>query len=474
MAHIEQLKKLRPLGKLEQVSTSCHHLGFFNNVGLSAHYKLSSSSSPAVPDLRQLIYAATGDLVRKHRILFAIPVNEDTTNTYFAALPSINLNRTITFLQRSQPFIPNEGEDKELDAILEDQHNTNFKSDYGTLPFWRLIILQNPGVEKEFTASFIYHHAIGDGVSGLVFHNALRDSLETASSSLSLDVKTERTVVADSDTSILPPLEELHPLPINPTSPSPPAKKLKEWTGNPIHTPCKSRFSSLYLSPSVSNTFFQECKEKNASVTSALSSVIATVLFSILPPTAEALTCIIPVSLRPWLKLPREVTNDAIGTYFDATNVQFTRADHKSQDSSSTDIWAGAEQVSKVINDYLGNVSPSGEPYTAVAIFKTIEDVSVIFNSMIGNPRDAAFEVTNVGLFPSSTNPQTESAPLWQVEKVMLSRSAVVSGAAVTVSVATGGNGSMTVGFTWQDGVLEDDVIDNVSQGVRKYFNRYQ
>lgn len=450
-------------GTLEQVSASCHHLGFFNNVGLSAHYKLSESSSPPISDLRRLIYAAAGDVIRKHRILFAIPVNEDTPNTYFASLPSIDLNRSITFLKRSQPGA-NEGEDKELDAVLENQHNTSFKSEYGTLPFWRLIILHGSGVE-EFTASFIYHHAIGDGISGLIFHNALRAALEAASSSP--DCKTEETVVPGENAALLPPLGELHPLPINPTPPSPPTINLKEWTGNSIRIPCKSRWASLSLSPSVSKAFFQECKEKNLSATSVLSSIIATVLFSILPPTAEALTCIIPVNLRPWLKLPRDVSDGAIGTYFDATRVRFTR-----QDPSSTDVWPGAQQVSTVMKDYLHNVSPSGEPYTTVALFKTLPDVSVIFSSMLGKPRDAAFEVTNVGLF-SSPILKTEDAPLWQVGRVLLSRSSLVSGAAVTISVATGGNGSMSLGFSWQEGVFEDDDLDNLSQGVRKYFEKY-
>ena len=462
------------IGKLEQVSASCHHLGFFNNVCLSADYKLSESSPRVVFDLRRLVFAAAGDVIRKHRILFAIPVNEDTPDAYFACLPSVNLNRCITFLQRSQPFASaSEGEDKQLDAILEDQHNTNFKSEYGTLPFWRLIILQNPGVENEFTASFIYHHAIGDGVSGLVFHNALRNALEAASSSLP-DCKTEESIMPDGNTSILPPLEELHPLPINPTSPSPTATDLKEWTGNSIHIPCKSRWTSLCLSSRSSKAFFQECKENNLSVTSALSSIIATTLFGILPSTVEALTCIIPINLRSWLKLPREVANDAIGTYIDATRAHFIRPSQNSQDPRSTNVWPGAQQVSNVMNDYLRNVSPSGEPYTAIALFKTIPDVSVIFNSMLGKPRDAAFEVTNVGLFSPSTTPKIEGAPLWQVGKVLLSRSSVVSGAAITVSVATGGNGSMTVGFSWQEGVLGDDVVDNIIQGVRKYFKKYQ
>lgn len=86
-------------------------------------------------------------------------------------------------------------------------------------------------------------------------------------------------------------------------------------------------------------------------------------------------------------------------------------------------VWSGAQHVSTSINDYLGNVSPSGEPYTSVAVFKTIPDVSVVFNSMLGKPRDAAFEVINVGLFSPATTPQAAEDAHWQVEKVLLSRS---------------------------------------------------
>ncbi|KAI9151855.1 putative alcohol acetyltransferase crmB [Paramyrothecium foliicola] len=476
MVGIQQLKLLRPLGKLEQVSASCHHLGFFNNVGVSVQYKLASSSIPAASSLRRVIFAAAGDVIRMHRILAAIPVNEDTPETYFAALPSIDLNQSITFLKRSKPVADSgEGEDKELDAVLEEQHNTNFKAGYGTLPFWRLIILQSPLAEDEFTASFIYHHAIGDGMSGLVFHKAFHGALEAASDSSSLGPESEHVNIPDDSSSILPPLEELHPLPLNPTpsvAPASPAVVLKEWTGNSIHMPCKSRWKSLHLSPSVSKSFFQECKGQNLSVTSGLSSIIATQLFSLLPSNAEALTGIIPVSLRPWLRVEREVADAAIGTYFDATRVQFTRHDAGCTDANSAGIWSGARQVSKAIEDYLRNVSDSGEPYTAVAIFKTIPDVSAVFNSLVGNPRDAAFEVTNIGMF-APTSPSGEGTPSWQVGSVLLSRSSVASGAAVTVSVATGGDGSMTVGFSWQEGVIEDGIVDSVGRGVRSYFARY-
>jgi Alcohol acetyltransferase len=444
-------------------------LGFFKNVGLSADYKISESSSPTVSDsdLCCFIYAAVADVLRKNRILFAVPVHEETPESYFGSLPSIDLSRCISFLKRSQYWDGNsEGEDVELDTILEDQHNMDFKSGHGTLPFWRLIILQNPGMGMEFTASFIYHHAIGDGVSGLIFHNSFRDALEAGVVS-SPERKSETIVFTDENTSILPPLEELHPLPVDSNT----ATNLEGWTGNPIHVPCNSRWSSFCLSPSASEAFFQECKGNNISITSALSSIIATALFRNLPPTVEALTCIIPVNLRPWLKLPREVSNNAIGTYFDATRVQFS----KSQVTEPEDVWAGAQQASKSINDYLCNVSLSGEPYTSVAFLKSIPNIAEVFSSMIGKPRDAAFEVTNVGLLSISGALKTQgNTPVWQIGRVLLSRSSAASGTAITISVATGGNGSMALGFSWQEGVLERDLVGNIRETVKKYLQRYE
>ncbi|EHK44332.1 hypothetical protein TRIATDRAFT_293585 [Trichoderma atroviride IMI 206040] len=468
MASIRQLEKLRPLGKLEQVSATCHHLGFFNNVGLSVHYRLSQLFPPITFDLCDLIHLAVGKVVQKYRILSAIPINEDTPDAHFASLLSVDLSRSIKFLTRSQPWNDlGEAEDRELDAILEDQHNTDFKTGYGTEPFWRIVVLQSAEQKMDFTVSFIYHHAIGDGVSGLVFHKNFHDALEVLSSTPAPCFRREETVVPKEDAKIPPALGQLHPLPINPAPPANATGSFNQWTGNCIQHPCKSRWTSLHLPPIVSKSFFLKCKQNGLSVTSVVSSTLATVLFDILPLDVGALTCIIPINLRPWLQLPREVGDDALGTYFDATRVLFKRPEQiPNNPHSVNDVWIAARKVSGIVNDYLSNVSPSGEPYTAVSALETIPNVSTIFKPMIGEPRDAAFEVTNVGIFPTRATPETNEASIWQVGKVVLSRSSLVTGAAVTVSVATGGDGSMTIGYSWQEGVVSDDLVEKINQLV--------
>ena len=447
-------------------------------MGLSANYKRSDSTS--VSNFHRLIYAAIANVIRRHPILSAIPIDEDTTNPYFARLPCVDLKKCVFFVQRRQPLaVDAEAEDNELDAVLEDQHNTNFKAEYGNLPFWRLIILQNPGVEDTFTASFIFYHGVGDGVAGLTFHNSFRDALNTISSS-ALESKTEHIFVSD-DVPLLPPLEELHPLPISDIAAKPTTEVLKEWTGNPIHLPCVSHLKSLALSPSTSKAFIQDCKKNNVTVTSALPSLIAAILYNILPPTTEALTCIIPVSLRPWL--PRHIVNGEMGTWIDAFKVQFLRLDQNIENpvsdteaiSNLSELWAQAQNTLQAIKSYL-TATPSGEPYVNVALFKSIPDVSAIFNSTIGKERDSAFEVSNLGVVSNFTSQDPSTAgndPVWQVGKVTFSRSSVVSGSAITINVVTGGNGGMTLGFTWQEGIVEDKFVEGVVSGVRNFFEAY-
>lgn len=239
--------------------------------------------------------------------------------------------------------------------------------------------------------------------------------------------------------------------------------------GNPIHAPCITQYRSLYLSPSRTEQFVRVCKGNGLSLSPVLAAVIAGALFNILPSSVEALTGIVPVNLRPWLDLPRDVADAAMGTFIDAFKVQLRRSDYSPDDRSSSRVLPAAQHVAQDIRRYLtGNISPSGEPYTAVAIFKTIPDVSAVFKSTIGNDRDAAFEVSNIGQVSNCA--ETESDCQWRMGRVTFSRSSVVSGSAVTTSIVSGGDGALTIGFSWQEGVVEDSLVELLIGEIRGYF----
>lgn len=463
------------IGKLESISAVCHHLGFFNNVGISAHYKLSDLRALELEqDIHQIVYGAVAGVVQKHAILSAIPVDEDTPNPYFARLESIDLKQTVSFVRRNKYHPDSYTEeirvDPELDELLELQHNTNFKSSYGTAPFWRLIILQDESKQKtvtsddhhrkepiSFTAIFIYHHALCDGVSGLDFQASFREALDATITSPKLS---SNAIITTRQNALLPPIEELHPLPTNPNAHAPPVTA-NQWTGNAIQIPIKSRFKSLSLSPDLSTTFIQRCKAHGVTVTAALPPLIAIALYNILPADIKSLNTNIAVSLRRWL--PQEVVSGALGNWFDAFQVRSFRSDLYENDPH--DIWPLAAKTLNAITEYL-NASPNGGPYTSIGHFKAIPDLGTIFDSLIGGQRDSAVEISNLGVFPPSKNERS----LWTVGDVVLSRSAVVFGSAITVGAVLGGNGALSLSFTWQEGVIEEDIVDEVINQVTRFF----
>jgi len=446
---------------------------------MSAHYTLSNtiSSTTQPPDLKSVVYAALTDVVRKHAILSAIPINEASPEAYFARLEVIDLAKCVSWKTRTGCATRGE-EDGELDAVLEGQHNVDFKSDYGDVPFWRLIILQDPATQLSFTASFIFHHSLGDGATGSIFHTSFLQGLNTAISLPSLDTHSNTRIPVDPTIQLLSPLEHLHPLPLNPTPHShraASASELEEWFGTPIHTPLATHYKTLYFSPATTAMFAKKCKDNGVTVTSGLTAVLSGALFAALPDSVESLTGIIPINLRPWLSLPAAEAHVAMGSFIDAMKVQVSRAQYGQCGGDGESAMNGlraAQHTSEEIKRYLVNASPTGEPYTSIAPFKLIPDVAAVFTSLLGTTRDAAFEISNLGRFQDRPAEQLpcggDDAAHWRIGRMVFSRSAVAFGAAVTTSVVTGADGGVSVGFCWQNGVVDSSVVEQVMRGCKE------
>lgn len=409
-------------------------------------------------------------VVRQHPVLFAVPVFADTKEPYWGRLPSIDLKQAVTVVERSQPLDDDgEGRDRELDALLEKQHNTNFKAGYGTLPVWRVIILQDYGETHQFTACFIAHHSMTDGTGLQIFQDSFYKALCNVSSSQAAS-ETEHIVYSNDDP-IAPSLEELHPLPMPENPRQPEDTVASEWTGSPVKLPCRTRYRSLSLPPHLMKPFLQKCRKHKAAPTAALPSLVARVLFDNLPSTAECLICNVPVSLRG--DLPSKVVEGVMGNYIDAFKVKLLRSDLEVQDSdasSSVGIWNHARKIKEETRRYFANVSPSGEPYANVAIFKLVPDIAAALKATLGQARGESFEVSNLGNFSLPTLKGGSNA-LWKRGKAMLSRSAYAAGGPLVICVLNTDE-NIGFGFTWQEDSIDGDVVESVVNGLGKYFSQ--
>jgi hypothetical protein len=422
---------------LEQFSSARHHLGFYNSVGLSASY---ACHRPA--DHKAAIFSALAIVIDRHPALSSIVMGEDSNEPYFARLSEINLENAVTFVTRQIP-VTGSGRDVELDSILATQHDVSFKETHGIVPYWRLIIITPAKIENEFVASFIFHHSLGDGASGMVFHRGFLAALSSNPPRLTSNI------IYPINTPLLPNLEALVPLatPLHSASPG----SINLWSGSKIIPPTQSNVHSLHFTAETTKHLLQACRLHGTTLTSTLPVLIASALFSSIPDTFQSLECTIPVSLRRFL--PEPVDESVIGVYLDAFSVYYDRP------SASQFPWSEAKRSRGLINDYLnsngGNIN--------VAKFKQIEDMRAFFSGRMGKERGTSFDVSNLGAMKVGH----EENQGWKMGKMLFSRSAFVSGSAIAAGVVTGADGCLSIGFCWQEGVVEMVIVGMVVEKVR-------
>jgi hypothetical protein len=467
-------------GHVEKFSTSRHHLGFYNNVQMTASYQNANSTIP----LQDLVFHALRQVIGQHPILSAIPVDEDKTTAYFVRLPKVDLRTCAQFVERQTP-VPKEGErDEELDSIIEAQHNKNFKEDYGSKPFWRLIVLSSPSSTTSFSASWVFHHAIADGTSGVVFHRSFFAALR----SIAADAVTSDPVVDPPKTDLIPPLEVLHKLPLTWLYLAKaqwydwfPKKRATLWTGGNItfdpSVAARTHLSCLNFSRETTDSLLKLSRENKTTLTATVQCLIAAAtLFNLDKSKYDRLHVPGAVTCRRYLTLAPEQghIDNAIGTW-----VTLYFFDHKRNSASSPSTskegkeetvldlfsWDEARRLRGEIQKELSKNMKN----SVINLFRWIPDFVEYYQSKVDKPRTQSFEVSNVGVFkPKEGEGEGEG---WKVGRCVFSQCAPVAGSAFEVGVVTGGDGALSLGLSWPDGAVEDELIKKIVESVSEAVN---
>ncbi|EHA28288.1 hypothetical protein ASPNIDRAFT_134470, partial [Aspergillus niger ATCC 1015] len=382
-------------------STARHSLGLYFNVAVSATYILPDTFT--LP-LKDYVYKACETLIGQHPILSAIPVNEDTEDTWFVRLPEIDLSQSVAFQRRTRDF-PNDDEpDVELCELLQVQHSTGFTA---PLPFWRLYILTDEAYDRRFTAVYVFHHAIGDGTSGKAFHQTAK-------------------VWSPRDSRL--------------------------WTGAKISAPIETKLRQIVIPAAVSAALRKNCRQNNATVTSALQAAVARALFTHLPEKYTRVQMNGALSCRRWLK-GGEVTDQSMGVWV----MDFGESFYRNQVNQYPDTfpWGQARKSRTTIEQALGREGKNA----GVCLLKYIDNFQDLFGGKIGKNRNESFEVSNVGILQPK---QAEDPSRPQIKRAMFSQTPSALGAALHVSSITGGDGCLILGITWQTGIAEPELVNAV------------
>ncbi|KIN06754.1 hypothetical protein OIDMADRAFT_36559 [Oidiodendron maius Zn] len=440
---MSQPQRLRQVGQLEKYSTTRSHLGLYNNVAVTASY-----IGVVDQHLKIAVHDALAIVTSQHPNLSAVPVEEETLNPYFIYLTEIEVTQVTTFVKRSLHY--DEGShDAELDEIVQDQHNQPFQHHKPERPFWRLVVLTDLQNESEFMASFVFHHSLADTGSTVIFHECLAAALSRPGANTSKSAR----VVQTPCTPLLPPLEELNPLTVSEGF----AEKARSrffvhdapeyiWSAGKTRVPMEVRFRSIAVSVRDTRGFISACKKHHCAVVGPLQTILASTLFSLLPEQYSTLICDGAVSLRRWLNPP--VSSKSMGCWVGS----FIETYERQQFS-----WGEARRSRQTIETALSK----GGADMAVGCFKYIEDFNEYLSAKIGQPRGTSFEVSNVGAVRPS--PVDDS---WKLGRVLFSQSANAVGGALKLSVATGNDKGLNLGFSWQNGVLEESFVYLVIQDM--------
>ncbi|KIV84466.1 hypothetical protein PV11_00242 [Exophiala sideris] len=478
MADHHFLTRLRPVGLLEQFATARHSLGFYNNVGVSAFY--SSLSPRDFPALKHLIFVALDAVIADHPALSAVPVDEGTSAPYFARLPQINLQEATTFVSSELVLDPyNEVSIKELDRILEEQHNTGFRNQASSLPFWRMIVLYEPEKCLNVVVCFVFHHALADGTSGLAFHRAFHSALDRANSitptfgGYGSHGNTE-FVARPPDRSLIPSLEDIHPLPLSityilkslwndwfPTRPS------TVWTGAPITAdPSKrrSRFQSICFSQDTTASLLRACRSHSTTLTAVVEVLTAAAVLTELPSEYSTVRCDGAIAMRRWL--PHDVVNeDSIGDWVSRYVDEHRRTDGNVRGRSKAIDLFSWDEARRVRNTIETELNKEGKD-SVVGLLKYAGDLHQRFKGKIGKDRDETLEISNIGVYKSGVAEDKNCE--WKVGRVVFSQCTDVCGPAIGVSLVTGGDGCLNIGLSWLEGIVEGDWMEQMIRTLRQ------
>jgi len=457
-------------GRLETFSTARHHLGFYKNVSCAATYSNPSSTTP----LESLTFRALRIVIARHAMLSAIPAQEGKSypDVYFARLPSIDLRTCVQFLERTKS-VGDDERDEELDQVLQEQQNRDFKESVGTKPFWRLIVLHEPSKPGSFTAIWVFHHALADGTSALVFHQTLLSALQTIPAETS---ETESTMVKSPDTPLLPPLEELSPLPISagfvikallglwfPGWFNPRPAKL--WTGGPVSNDPKhlhAKLRSLIIPSSATNKLLELSRNNKTTMTGTLECIIASaVLANLDPDKYERVKVDGPISMRRFMKWKGGSLDDELVSGMTEYAYVHARPASSSPPSPSTS-WEDARGVRAAIQKELDKNGRN----SVVGLLRWVDDIQKFFTDQLGKERANSFEMSNVGVYREKK--VEEGNGKWKIGRCVFSQCPNVAGAAFAANVVTGGDGCAVLVFTWYEGIVDGVLMEKVSTSVEK------
>ena len=231
------------------------------------------------------------------------------------------------------------------------------------------------------------------------------------------------------------------------------------WTASPIKTDVEHRtkFRSFTVAKSTTEILVSAARENRTSLTATVQAAVAASIFTHLPVEKySVLTVDGAVSLRRFL--PRAVISEEARGSSVSRYVEMHRRPKHGDEGLDLYSWDEARRIKGTIDGELGKKGAD----SIVSLLRYAGNLKRLFKRAVGNDRSESFEFSNLGIIGAA-----KADGDWEIGRMVFSQSADVIGAAMEVSLVTGGDGCLSIGFSWLEKVVEEEWIVGVMRSLR-------
>lgn len=393
--------------------------------------------------------------------------NERGSSPGFVRMQSIDVEGAVRFLgkDKDETMTAMDAKSEDVAALLEDAFTSIIDASEcaaAGLPLWRVT------VASANILVFSWHHAIGDGQSGLAVLRAILDGLNSVDSIPTGTTTDYHAVRPPASTSLSPPLEALtdvtpslatlFPLLLGLIVPRKWSQR-RTWSGNavPRRTSAdavKTHVRLIAIPAPPAARLIASARAHGATLTSALYVlVLATLspLVAALPGKRRytRLRTNVPVSLRHITETPANVMCEEISIHVSSEALLL-----------SGFSWEKAAPYSKELH----RAVPRTREIVGAMKF-LFGDYEGYFKGMLGKKREGSFVLSNLGAFKTDATETMTSASqgsqAWSIGNVYFAQDDSIIGYAIKINVVGGTNGSVHISITWGEGALDARIVES-------------
>ncbi|MCJ1397463.1 hypothetical protein MMC11_000656 [Xylographa trunciseda] len=459
---------LRPLGMLEKLYTARQVLGIYNSVIITATYmvlsKLESDS------LYSNLCTTIPGLLHSHPSLGCYFEGEDTPEPKFRCLNTIIVEDVLQIIDIED----REGLAQKLQVFHDEQWPIDKK------PLWKLIVMREPQVVSDTSIcitlhiAFVYHHVIGDGLSGAAFHASLLQELKNIEQARQDPQEAPKAIDIQLPVSLIEPIEKMICLPLS--WPFLIKQVVQEyaprwlvgtssplWAGLPVQTldryPFRSRVRLISIPVDGVESLLKESRENNVTLTSLLTAALVSTLADALPEaprfigtTAYTLRRVTGTSMKDMVNQTSAFETNYSADFLDGIKKNSNPAERVKS------FWKTAGYFHAQMQDELARCPRDN----LVGLLPYVSDHVKYYQKKIGRAREATWELSNLGVFKTTQGMEPGN---WRLEDMTFTQGAQPVGSAFAVNCVSVQGGPLTIAITWQDSVVHEDVIDTLAHG---------